>query len=369
MTRALRPYWRLAWLLLLLGACAPAQPTRPALPRGVLTAAGLQLLADGQPFVVHGINYIRPTGADPATCAALQFGADSHCPWAIAPIAADMERLARQGVNTVRVFLDYYVFGGARAGDPHYDINRPLANLDAFIASANQRGIYVLPVLLAKYPQDHFDPASYETALDLHVRPVVRHLAGRPGILAWDLFNEPDLGGPVDARCWDWDNGAFAGCLPLANQRLHFIQTIHAEVKRLDPDHLTTVSLGFAKNYFRPLQADLRMADLVDVYAFHYYDNDPYNSGRYAAHWYYGKGFPDDQRQAISELQALPQARPIIISELGFPSETGSKRTLAEVQRDLHTALQVSTDAHISGMIVWPFQPEPQALLGDLFTK
>jgi hypothetical protein len=31
----------------------------------------------------------------------------------------------------------------------------------------------------------------------------------------------------------------------------------------------------------------------------------PDDSGRYKAHWYYGKGFPTDLHRSISEIQAL----------------------------------------------------------------
>jgi hypothetical protein len=269
----------------------------------------------------------------------------------------------------VRVFLNYYAFGGARAADPNYSMARPLAHLDELIAAAGQRGIYVLPVLLAKYPQDRFRPQDYATALDLHVRPVVQHLAGTPGLLAWDLFNEPDLGGPVDQRCWDWDNADYPLCFVLANERLHFVKAIHDEVKRLDPARLTTVSLGFAKNYFEPDKADLRLADVVDIYSFHYYDDDPYDSGRYAAHWYYGKGFPEDLRRAIDELAALKPAKPIVVSELGFPTGQGARRSLDELHGDLRASLQTARNGRTSGVVLWPFQDRFDELLGDLFTK
>jgi Cellulase (glycosyl hydrolase family 5) len=354
-------------LALLLAGCLPAaRPTDGQLIPVV--ADGDRLMAGGTVFEVRGVNYIHPSTANLAKCSSLQFGADGNCPWDIAPITADFDRLKVLGVNTVRVFLNYYAFGGARAADPNYSIAQPLAHLDTFIAEANRRGIYVLPVLLAKYPQDRFRPADYAATLDLHVRPIVTHLAGRPGLLAWDLFNEPDLGGPVYPECWDWDNGDFPLCLPLANERLHFVKMLHDEVKRLDPARLTTVSLGFAKSYFRPLGADLRLADVVDFYAFHYYDDDPFDSGRYAAHWYYGKGFPEDQRHAITELQALKLDKPILISELGFPTGAGTRRTQADLRRDLRTALQVSRDERSSGMILWPFQIKPDDLIGDLFT-
>lgn len=366
---------RIATLLVIaivsLGGCAPGRPGQPLSsgPLPPISAGGARLLAGGSTFEVRGVNYVHATNADLAKCSALQFGADGNCPWDLAAISADMDRLQALGVNTVRVFLNYYVFGGARATDPTYSMAQPLAHLDSFIAEANRRGIYVLPVLLAKYPQDRFGPDSYATALDLHVRPVVQHLAGRPGLLAWDVFNEPDIGSPVDIHCWDWSNADYPLCFPLANERMRFVKAIHDEVKRLDPQRLVTVSLAFAKNYFEPATAVMRLADLVDFYAFHYYDDDPYDSGRYAAHWYYGKGFPADQQRAIAELAALRLDKPILITELGFPSGPGTKRTLDELHSDLRLALRTARDEQTSGVILWPFQERPEDLVGTLFSE
>jgi hypothetical protein len=358
----------LFFLILASYGCSIAPSATPA-ELAPISAADARLFAGGSAFEVRGVNYIHPSNADLTRCAALQFGADANCPWDIAPIAADLDRLRELGVNTVRIFLNYYAFGGARAIDPNYSMAQPLAHLDTLIAEAGKRGIYVLPVLLAKYPQDRFRPQDYAAALDLHVRPVVRHLAGKPGLLAWDLFNEPDLGGPVDQRCWDWDNADFPLCFELANERLHFVKAIHDEVKQLDPQRLTTVSLGFAKNYFEPDKADLRLADVVDFFAFHYYDNDPYDSGRYAAHWYYGKGFPADLQRAIGELIALKMAKPIVVTELGFPTGPGAKRTLDDLRHDLRIGLQTARDERTSGVVLWPFQTNMDELVGDLFTK
>lgn len=354
---------------LLVARCSFMVPAPSSQP-GVLAPIAAdkeQLVVEGRTFEVRGVNYIRPTSSDPLVCPELQFGADPRCPWDIAPIAVDMERLQSLGINVIRVFLNYYVFGGARATDPSYDITQPLAHLIALVDVANRHDIYVMPVLLAKYPQDRFGPVNYAAALDLHVRPVVEHLANRPGLIAWDLFNEPDIGSPVDIRCWDWDNADFPLCFPLANERLHFVKMLYAEVKRLDPHRLATVSLAFAKNYFEPADADLRLADVVDFYAFHYYDNDPYDSGRYAAHWYYGEGFPADKRRAIVELIALGLRKPIVVSEVGFPTGQEAKRTPVELRRDLRISLQVAREEQISGIILWPFQDRMEDLVGDLF--
>jgi hypothetical protein len=354
---------------LLLAACGAAPPMPAGGPLPPVTADGVRLLAGGRPFEVRGVNYVRATGVDQNICWTLQFGADPRCPWDMAPIEADFDRLQARGVNTIRVFLNYYVFGaGAPIGEGE-DKGIAIAHLDALIAAANTRGMYVIPVLLIEYPQDQFAPEHYEGALDVHVRPVVEHYAGKPGILAWDLFNEPDIGSPVDIRCWDWDNADFPGCFPLAEERQRFVQAIHDEVKRLDPERLTTVGLAFAKSHFEPIEAQLRIADIVDFFTFHYYDNEPYHSGRYEAHWYYGRGFPDDLQRSIAELHALGLEKPIVVSEIGFPTGADTTRSDNDLRRDLRRARDLIRSERGAGMVIWSFQPSFDDLLGDLYTR
>lgn len=365
-------------LLLVFTLGAGAAPTRaeeppptPALSLIVPHGRNLMDAATWQPFEVRGVNYTRPS-VYPPECSDLHFGGvniNALCPWDSATITDDMRRLQARGVNTVRVFLNFYAFGGFKMNNPDYNMEPALQHLDEFIAIANRHQIYVLPVLLAKYPQDsHFEADDFWFALNAHVQPIIERFANRPGILAWDLFNEPDIAGPVDVRCWDWDNSDFPLCFNLATQRLLFLNMLHDEVKQRDPLRPVTISVAFAKSYFKPEGAyAVRLADLVDFYSVHYYDNDPYDSGRYAQHWYYGAGLPADLERSIDELDALGLNKPTVLTEVGFPSGPGTLRTLDEAHRDLRTVLQTSRNRQIAGIVLWPFQDTPETLVHDLF--
>ncbi|MFM2310281.1 MAG: hypothetical protein RLY87_2403 [Chloroflexota bacterium] len=347
----------------------PPFPDAASNPWGnFVSANGTQLIAGGAPFEVRGMNYVRATGVDASKCWTLQFGADPVCPWDQSAINADFDRLAARGVNTVRVFLNYYVFGGAI---PLYDVNGPgiaLQHFDALVDAANARGMYVMPVLLFNYPRELLGPAHYEHALSTHVRPLIWHYANRPGILAWDLFNEPDIGSEVDLRCWDWDNADYPECLPMAIERQRFLLAIGADVAANDSNHLRTIGMAFAKSYFEPAESPIKLAYLVDFYTFHYYDDSPYDSGRYKAHWYYGRGFPHDLNRSVQELGVLGLNKPVLVTEIGFPSKPGEgSRDAASLARDLRTARQTIHNNGGSGMVIWSFQDSFDELLGDVY--
>jgi hypothetical protein len=143
---------------------------------------------------------------------------------------------------------------------------------------------------------------------------------------------------------------------------------VHAHLRSIDHAHLTTVGMGFAKSYFRPAEGGPPLAGLVDFYSFHYYDNDPYEAGRYAQHWYYGQGLPRDLQRGIGELTALAAKKPVVVTELGFPSGPHTLRDTAGLRRDLALSVRTAREAGAAGVVLWPFQATSEDLVGDLFT-
>ena len=91
--------------------------------------------------------------------------------------------------------------------------------------------------------------------------------------------------------------------------------------------------------------------------------------GLFACHHYAGPRCPTFERRSIAELHALRLDKPIVVTELGFPTGAGARRTPDELRRDLRAGIEIARDERTSGVVLWPFQPSMDELVGDLFTK
>ena len=134
----------------------------------VIPGAGRLRGVDGRPFFAVIVNYVghsdrawsqfRPGLFDPAL------------------IEADF-RLARQaGANVIRTFVAAPLQDEFPKGD--------WAKLDALVGAAERAGVYLL-LTLADYS------LSYVKTLGAHAGLIAAHFAGRPGLLGYDLKNEP----------------------------------------------------------------------------------------------------------------------------------------------------------------------------------
>ena len=74
-----------------------------------------------------------------------------------------------------------------------------------------------------------------------------------------------------------------------------------------------------------------------------------------------------DLQRSIRELRALKVYKPILITEIGFPTGPQDTRDTAAMRRDFATARHVVREEGASGMILWPFQVTPDELVGNTF--
>jgi len=132
-------------------------------------------------------------------------------------IASQLDEIAGTGVRAIRIWT-------LAAGGPWLDLTTPLPastieDLRWFIRAAHQRGMGVMPSIWDFYLNKTHRPLIEDAAaraklISLYVEPLVRALSAEPGLLAWDLCNEPEWmvrwvpwGKPGDARGPGSDQG------------------------------------------------------------------------------------------------------------------------------------------------------------------
>lgn len=154
------------------------------------------------------------------------------------------------GLNSLRVWLSYRDY----EKDPQGYIER----VRTFISRANQLGYSTMPILFNGngLNPDDLKPAFRQRG-DAYVKAVVGALKGEPGLLMWDVMNEP-LTNKYIGNQWNPKQ-------PERNKKLiDFLRHYVSYVKQVDPVDATTVGYNLA-NQMEPT------ADLVDVLSFHEY--------------------------------------------------------------------------------------------------
>ncbi|MCE7987060.1 MAG: hypothetical protein DYG89_38295 [Caldilinea sp. CFX5] len=206
---------------------------------------------------LRGFNYTPSTAAND-----IAFWRDYDA----ALVERELTYAQRLGLNSVRPFLAYVVYEREPAAF--------LARLRHFVRAAHARGISVMPVIW----DSCFDETAptYETtenkwipnpgvqrlgpafwpAGEAYCRDLVATLGTEPGLLLWDVMNEPTITSWIRADA------------PNREQRIQtiwsFVRHFCGVMKRLDPHHPITVGVAYAKE----LPA---VGAQVDVLSYHDY--------------------------------------------------------------------------------------------------
>jgi hypothetical protein len=156
-----------------------------------------------------------------------------------ATTAHELDLAKRLNLNQARVFLAYQAWEKDKAS-----FRRDLLE---FIRACHQRDIGVMPVVT--YPREMIAnksswPLAREWAADL-----VQTIGREPGLMAWDVLNEPDW--PPTPASW-------------VRQRFDFARHMAGVFHQLDSR--TPVTIGVA---FEPSME--KLADAVDILEFHNY--------------------------------------------------------------------------------------------------
>ncbi len=152
-------------------------------------------------------------------------------------------------LNSTRIWLNQ----GAYQRDAEGYITR----LRSYVRIAHSLGISVMPILFngnSLNPQT-LPPESWPRQ-EAYVKAVVEALKNEPGLLMWDLMNEPSYN--------DYYRLAPDGEQPKRGAEIKtFLAHFNQYVKSLDPTNATTIGHTFAR--------DLEWCTNVDVFSFHDY--------------------------------------------------------------------------------------------------
>jgi hypothetical protein len=124
----------------------------------------------GDPFFVIGANYEGPVDQ-----AWMMWEDDKFAP---ERIAADFDRARSIGINMLRIFVQKPLRDNIDGGD--------FSKLDTVVRLARERNLWLL-LTFTDWPEPDLVKAA-----DLN-RRIAEHLAGEPGILAYDVKNEPQF--------------------------------------------------------------------------------------------------------------------------------------------------------------------------------
>ncbi|HEY1012147.1 MAG TPA: cellulase family glycosylhydrolase, partial [Herpetosiphonaceae bacterium] len=239
-------------LLLILSALGAARP-RAAAAAPTIAVSGRQLLVNGAPFTVRGVNY-KPT----PTTGAANWGDD----WTLYPavVRADLAAMQAMGANAIRVYVSYErLFNNWDNHDPANDAAdaATLANYRSLLAEANQRGIYVVMNYWLPYgadyraqPQRGWHATRFRKIVNLF-----KDRAAYPNVLIWAFGNENNFAG---------NRGPLS-----AAELFDYFQEVVAGAKQIDTGHPYAVVLG--DNLDLANAGLLNRAPAVDIWALNIY--------------------------------------------------------------------------------------------------
>ncbi len=251
-------------------------------------------------------------------------------------VANDLDTIAKLGLNSIRIFVPFYDFGGERPKEQR------ISEVERLLDLAAKRRLQVI-ITLFDGRVDH-RPVRWPGD-ELHLQTVIARLKDHPALAMWDIKNEPDR-----------DDGIYASKLEVRAWLAHMTST----VRSLDPKTPITIGWATAEN-----AADPGMSELVDVVTFHWY-------------------LPIDAlRPAIEKLRANAAGRPMMIGEYGLPTWNSvfpGGHTELEQAAYYADLLTIAANENIQSTMAWtlhdlkfapsestfPWQVGPQTNLGIL---
>ncbi len=167
-----------------------------------------------------------------------------------ATLERDLGYAKRVNLNSTRIWLSFQAY----EKDPQGYIGR----LQNYIRTAHRMGFSTMPILWNGngLNPDTLTPA-YRARGDVYVKAIVEAIKDEPGLIMWDIMNEPFTNAYYD--------DAPGADKPKSEAEITgFLRYYLSYVKKLDPVNAVTVGYTFS-NQLEPT------SDLVDVLSFHNY--------------------------------------------------------------------------------------------------
>lgn len=167
-----------------------------------------------------------------------------------AVLTRDLGYAKRLNLNSTRIWLSFEEF----EKDPQGYVNR----LREYVRVSHRLGFSTMPILLnGNYLNPETLKADFRPRADAYVKAIVEALKDEPGLLMWDIMNEPFTNDYHD-RSPEQEKPQRRGEITA------FVRYQLSHVRSLDPVNALTLGHTFA--------SDLETtADLVDVLCFHDY--------------------------------------------------------------------------------------------------
>ncbi|WP_421807613.1 glycoside hydrolase family 2 TIM barrel-domain containing protein [Flagellimonas sp.] len=235
-------------------------------------------------------------------------------------INKDFETIEAMGLNSVRVFVPYEIFGGASVKE------EMLEQLVALLDIAKDRNLKVLVTLFDFYGD--YDLMDW-TLTHRHAETIVSRLKTHEALLGWDIKNEPDL---------DFESRGKANVLA-------WLSEMTQQIKRNDSIH--PITIGWSTP-----EAAMHLANEVDFVSFHYYEA------------------PENFKERFQTLKDSVDDKPLVLEEYGKSSYSGiwnlfSNSTSA--QADYIGRIQSVLDEEKLPYFIWTlhdFENVPSSVVG-----
>lgn len=308
---------------------ASSTPPPPPAPGSFVTIKDDRFMYAGSPVKLKGTNYWLSTAPFVGTWSS----------WDGPKVLQELQRAKDMGVNTVRVGLP---FDHGNTMDVLWDSDLDMHKIRPWIQRQMSQLLQISSLLgmkvifvLFEWNDTHPKEGSTEEQQNLnYLDGIVTPFANDDRILAWDLHNEPDF-------YEDWTTGN-------KSRVIEWLSRMAKQVRYRDGNHPITVGMGDYRNLWAQDSTGRKVLDFVDFASFHCYD---------------ANGLPPQ----VAEIKAHT-AKPILLEEMGWPTDHGTVAAPAGVTYDEPTQTFLYTrmlaDANkldIAGVVQWTLFDFPPA--------